>query len=113
MSSTCFYAKDSLESLTVTSVSQRGCRPAFRLALVALEFVACRCLPRLHFLASAAATRDLQDAILGYDPLLATDEAVLRCEEAWADLADANPPPADQAARQKSWDRIVVQGMQD
>ena len=33
----------------------------------------------------------------------------MRCEEAWADLADANPPPADQAARQKSWDRIVVQ----
>ena len=61
------------------------------------------------FLASAAATHDLQVAILGYDPLLATDEVVLRCEEAWVDLADANPPPADQAARQKNWDRTVVQ----
>ena len=40
-----------------------------------------------------------EDANLGYDTLLATDEAVSRCEEAWADLADANPPAADQAVR--------------
>ena len=110
MSSTCFYAKDSLASLTVTSVSQRGCRLAFRLALVAMEFVACRCLPRPHFLLRLQPRAISRTPFLAtYDPLLATDEAVLRCEEAWADLADANPPPADQAARQKSWDNKVVQ----
>ena len=35
------------------------------------------------FLASAAATRDLQDAILGYDHILTTDGAVLSCLDAW------------------------------
>ena len=61
------------------------------------------------FLASAAATRDLQDAILGYDPLLTTDGAVLSCEDAWSDLADSNPPPSEQATKQRSWGKIVVE----
>ena len=61
------------------------------------------------FLASAAATRDLQDAILGYDPLLITDGAVLSCKDAWSDLEDSNPPPSEQATKQRSWDKIVVE----
>ena len=57
----------------------------------------------------APSTRDLQDAILGYDPLLTTDGAVLSCEDAWSDLADSNPPPSEQATKQRSWDKIVVE----
>ena len=60
------------------------------------------------FLASAAATLELQEAILSHSPPAMDDPCVSEARASWSQAFQAIPPQDTLATNQRNWDRAAI-----